>query len=189
MIKAKASAFAFFVLKVLCKVTLCLQASKMSCTLKAKLYSEDWNMKICPYCQNNIKDEMKKCPFCGSTVALIRSSFYDQSAPLPQVEHLLNQTDTPIAFTQASPYLANGVKVFVSIIATIPFIGQIVAIICAIVWMNAKDQDRKSFGSALLSAGLILFFLTCMFCFGYLMIVAVINSGIDLNEIFNSIVK
>lgn len=61
--------------------------------------------------------------------------------------------------------LGNGMKVFLTILFTIiPGIGQLAGIITAIVFMNSTDQDRKSFGVAILVASLILFVLSCIGC-------------------------
>jgi len=62
--------------------------------------------------------------------------------------------------------LSNGLKVFLTILFTVlPGIGQLAGIITAIVFMNAADKDRKSFGVALLVACLVLFVLVCIGCF------------------------
>lgn len=64
------------------------------------------------------------------------------------------------------PALGNGLKVFLTILFTvIPGIGQIAGIITAIVFMSSTDQDRKSFGVAILVASLIMFVLSCLGCF------------------------
>lgn len=62
--------------------------------------------------------------------------------------------------------LSNGLKVFLTILFTmIPGIGQIAGIITAIVFMGSTDQDRKSFGVAILVASLIMFVVSCLGCF------------------------
>ena len=64
------------------------------------------------------------------------------------------------------PALSNGLKVFLTILFTvIPGIGQIAGIITAIVFMGSTDQDRKSFGVAILVASLIMFVFACLGCF------------------------
>jgi len=67
---------------------------------------------------------------------------------------------------EGSPILSNGLKVFLTILFTIiPGIGQIAGIITAIVFMGSPDQDKKSFGVAILVASLIMFVLSCIGCF------------------------
>ncbi len=62
--------------------------------------------------------------------------------------------------------LSNGLKVLLTVLFTIlPGIGQLAGIITAIVFMNAEDKDRKSFGVALLVACLVMFVLACIGCF------------------------
>ncbi|HOJ80085.1 MAG TPA: hypothetical protein PLG72_04465 [Clostridiales bacterium] len=63
--------------------------------------------------------------------------------------------------------LGNGLKVFLTLLfALLPGIGQLAGIITAIVFMSSSDDsDRRSFGSALLVANLILFILACLGCF------------------------
>lgn len=62
--------------------------------------------------------------------------------------------------------LSNGLKVFLSIILTaIPGFGQLIGIICSIVFMNSEeDPDKRSFGVALLIASSVMFILTSI-CF------------------------
>jgi hypothetical protein len=62
--------------------------------------------------------------------------------------------------------LGNGIKVFLTVISTVPWVGQLTAIIAAIIFMNSEyDRDRKSFGLALLIASLTLFvIISCLGC-------------------------
>lgn len=61
------------------------------------------------------------------------------------------------ADTECKP-LSNGTKVFLTSISTVLWIGQLVGIIAAIIYMNSEyDADRKSFGVALMVASLIFF--------------------------------
>ncbi len=99
--------------------------------------------------------------------------------PGPQQQHQM-QPYRPIQGDGRSPYqnnyqnrtandrssLSNGLKVFLTILFTvIPGIGQIAGIITAIIFMGSTDQDRKSFGVAILVASLIMFVLSCLGCF------------------------
>lgn len=74
--------------------------------------------------------------------------------------------------------LGNGMKVFLTVISTIPWIGQLIGIISAIVFMNSEyDTDRKSFGLALLIASVVLFVIvSCLGC--------LIGMGLTENEFY-----
>lgn len=63
--------------------------------------------------------------------------------------------------------MSNGLKVFLTMLfALLPGIGQIAGVITAIVFMNTDgDEDRRSFGVALLIAMLVMFVLSCIGCF------------------------
>ena len=63
--------------------------------------------------------------------------------------------------------LGNGMKVFLTLVfALLPGIGQLAGIITAIAFMSSNDDsDRRSFGSALLVANIIMFVLMCLGCF------------------------
>jgi hypothetical protein len=65
------------------------------------------------------------------------------------------------------PPLSNGLKVFLTMLFTLlPGIGQIAGIITAIVFMSSDgDDDRRSFGVALLVAAIAMFVLSCLGCF------------------------
>ncbi len=67
--------------------------------------------------------------------------------------------------------LSNGMKVFLAtLFAVVPGIGQLAGIIAAIVFMNSEgDSDRKSFGVALLVASLIMFVISCIGCFVFIL--------------------
>jgi len=71
----------------------------------------------------------------------------------------------PASTTYRKP-LGNGMKVFLtSLCITIPGFGQLIGIIMSIIFMSREDdEDRKSFGVALLIASII-FFLISFFSF------------------------
>jgi hypothetical protein len=58
--------------------------------------------------------------------------------------------------------LSNKMKVFLTAISSfVPWLGQLIGIIAAIVYMNSEDdEDRRSFGRALLVSSLIVFLIT-----------------------------
>ena len=124
-------------------------------------------MKPCPHCQEELEDDIKKCPYCGSSVTV---------EPLTSPETAANP------LTTAVHPLTNALKVFLSVLSAIPFIGQIIAIVAAIIFMNSPEPDRKSFGSALLTAALMLFFLTCICCVLFGMLGALVQNGSNLHD-------
>lgn len=64
------------------------------------------------------------------------------------------------------PSISNARKVFItSLCSLIPGFGQLIGVIIAIVYMNSEDDnDKKSFGVALLVNSLIVFVLACILC-------------------------
>lgn len=68
--------------------------------------------------------------------------------------------------------LGNGMKVFLTLVfALLPGIGQLAGIITAIAFMSSNDDsDRRSFGSALLVANIIMFVLMCLGCFVFMLL-------------------
>lgn len=62
--------------------------------------------------------------------------------------------------------LSNGKKVLLTILCTlIPGFGQLAGIITSIVFINDQDNDKRSFGIALLVASLIFFVISCFVLF------------------------
>lgn len=82
--------------------------------------------------------------------------------------------------TVNKPPISNGMKVFLtSICNLVPGLGQIAGVIIAVVLMNTEgDEDRKSFGFALLITSLIVFVLTGISCCILLSIISnLLNPG------------
>jgi len=61
--------------------------------------------------------------------------------------------------------LGNGMKVFLTVLCTIiPGIGQLAGVIIGIAFMAAEDDDdSRTFGTALMIASVIMFFISCVF--------------------------
>ncbi len=78
--------------------------------------------------------------------------------------------------------MSNGLKVFLTVIASvIPGIGQLIGIICGIVFINLDDnRDKKSFGVALLIASIVMFVLNFLF---YLILVVAIRSALSIQHV------
>ncbi|WHH59110.1 hypothetical protein [Petroclostridium sp. X23] len=116
-------------------------------------------MRQCPYCGEQIDNAASKCVFCGSTVepqsnGQINEATYEVAGYIPPEQH--------------REHLSNGFKVFITMVATIPLIGQLAGIIMGIIYMNSEgNPDKKSFGRALLTGTLIITVLTCLCCVAY----------------------
>ena len=113
--------------------------------------TSDANKRRCSYCGEEISTYSRRCQYCGSLLE-------------PVVDVNMYNPPPKALGTNA---LSNGMKVFITAICSIiPGIGQLAGIIISIVFLNAEeDEDRKSFGAALLIASLIVFFVTCVFYF------------------------
>lgn len=62
--------------------------------------------------------------------------------------------------------LSNGIKVFITVVTTtIPCLGQLVGVILAVLFLNSEEEDKRSFGTALLIASLVFFVISCIFTF------------------------
>ena len=114
-------------------------------------------MRKCPFCEEQIEDASSKCPFCGSNVEVENAE--GSTASNGEESQLMQENRKP---------LSNGLKVLLTMIATIPLLGQLVGIIMAIIYMNSEgDADRKSFGKALLIGTLVIFLVACLCCIAY----------------------
>lgn len=144
--------------------------------------------KMCPFCGENVPVGVGRCPYCGSILETSGDSRItppegnadsvddsvprnnDGDMPARQVRDEERPYDPHGGYATGPRYekapLNNGLKVFLTILFTIlPGIGQVAGIITAIVFMSAADNDRKSFGVALLVACLVLFVFSCIGCF------------------------
>ncbi|MGE4282719.1 MAG: hypothetical protein AB7G87_03270 [Clostridia bacterium] len=125
-------------------------------------------MRQCPYCGEQIDKVASKCVFCGSTVTPEKS--------VAAVE--ANNTDEENISQTYTQNVSNEFKVFITMIATIPFIGHLIGIILGIVYMNSEDNpDKKSFGISLLTGTLIITAFTLL-CSIVLIILLVFNSKV-----------
>ncbi|WP_058485040.1 C2HC5-type zinc finger protein [Defluviitalea phaphyphila] len=148
-------------------------------------------MNYCKKCGKIIEDNIGKCPFCGAeinnsnaTYAIEEKIFKEKDnqyidAGSKVIERSISDDSYEEVFKghtkmsrkvndnnyKVEP-LNNWVKVTLSIlILLIPVIGSIIDIIVAIVFMNNEDEDRKSFGYALLTYSiifLVIFFVCCL---------------------------
>jgi hypothetical protein len=93
---------------------------------------------------------------------------YGQRQEYGQKPYYPRNQQPPVYYNNGKPPLSNGLKVFLTMLFTLlPGIGQLAGIITAIVFMSADgDNDRRSFGVALLVASLAMFVLSCLGCFG-----------------------
>ena len=149
-------------------------------------------LKKCGFCGESIPANATRCPYCASILELPvdagtdgpgQEGQNDFSTGSDQQYPADRQPGYQDPNTSNRPYyaehrqsmmqnggkapLGNGLKVFLTLLfALLPGIGQLAGIITAIVFMSSSDDsDRRSFGSALLVANLILFILACLGCF------------------------
>lgn len=134
----------------------------------------------CTYCGEKIDENVGRCSYCGSlTDKNIEndkeknesdSSIRDNEATIQENEQPVNSSFQkgwyPSQLAHEKNQLSNGLKVFLTILSVVvPFLGQLAGIIIAIVYMNTSDdQDKRSFGIALLIASLVFFILSFMAC-------------------------
>ena len=161
-------------------------------------------MRKCDYCGEEIQSELRRCPYCGSLLGFYKherdglqqaasnTEYEEQPVEPDSIEEysvVINEgyaVDTQPVKTQpvtaqsvstAVNRMSNGMKVFLTIVSTvIPGLGQLIGIIAAILFMNDQaDEDKRSFGTALLIASLIFFVISCIFWF--VVLIAAFTSG------------
>lgn len=79
--------------------------------------------------------------------------------------------------------MSNWVKVFISALCTIPIIGQLIGSFMGVYFVTYEDTDRRSFGKALITLSIVMFFIYCSYI-GQLMM---IMENIDLDALYNSL--
>lgn len=90
---------------------------------------------------------------------------------MPATDAAMPTSDAAKATADAAKPLSNGMKVFLTILSTlVPGFGQLIGVILSIVFMNDQDEDKRSFGIALLTASIIFFILSCFFWFIVLLV-------------------
>lgn len=152
--------------------------------------------KRCIYCGEEIDENAGRCPTCGSladksVIDGIEEKINDSNTvvldEIPQnIEKQVKNYSPNVSNTnipENQPYqpkskLSNGLKVFLTALSVaVPFLGQIAGIIIAIVYMNTSDdEDKKSFGTALLVVSLVFFILSFLGIITIGMIALVFNS-------------
>ncbi|HOQ16218.1 MAG TPA: hypothetical protein PLC16_00315 [Defluviitaleaceae bacterium] len=144
----------------------------------------DENQKECPFCGTYLGDQTAK------EETGLSSNPLNQTNPGPSTDNSFNysssgpgssqdygyKTTTDYSYSSMggtgsmnnNPYspmvtepLNNWVKVILSFVSSwIPLVG----IIAGIIFMVKEDQDRKSFGQALLTMSIVVFVLCCICC-------------------------
>lgn len=139
----------------------------------------------CNYCGEAVTAGSRRCPYCGSLLDhAVKEEVFNHNS---RWEGQQESSEEKGFILVGNPYdvssrkavsnmheaqrekkpLGNGKKVFITIISTIiPGIGQLIGVISSIILMNNQyDEDRRTFGTALLTASLIFFVVTCFFWF------------------------
>lgn len=153
--------------------------------------------KKCEYCGESIHINTRRCPFCGSIVSEVpKEIISDEESPSTYAESSNGQDEKEqfdvstagVNFEvrnnqiQQKP-LSNAKKVFLTALSSIiPGFGQLIGIICAIVFMSDEtDSDRRSFGKALMVSSLIIFVVISICCILYgLLVYSVMMTNPDL---------
>ncbi|MBE5812275.1 MAG: hypothetical protein E7314_01295 [Clostridiales bacterium] len=81
--------------------------------------------------------------------------------------------------------LSNSLKVFLTALSTIPLFGQFIGTFFGIFFLTYDDNDRKTFGKALLILSIIIF----IFYFYNLVLVSQMISSGNINNYLNNFVK
>jgi len=152
------------------------------------------NSRKCPYCGSvievkteEIKNETIKSSIEANEEVSKAQTSEEKYNDIQKASNVVNSiTSSPLNNYNYSMQenkrkinpIGNGMKVFLTALScVVPMIGQIAGIIIAIVFMNVKgDEDRKSFGVALLIVSIIMFVLTFIAFIILLVIVAVASS-------------
>jgi len=137
----------------------------------------------CPYCGTEVNDtidiENQNAEINTDIYAEIKSvdeeepvfqreSFdeapYEASYETPYLrENKYNTVHNPVEFN--TPPLSNWIKVTLSVlIPALPGLGALIGVIAAIIFMTKEDEDRKTFGYALLTYSVIFLVLLCSCC-------------------------
>ena len=149
-------------------------------------------MNYCRECGKIIEDDQKYCPYCGKEVNDIFNNIDNQNTKIETMEEEEStitgrseeESVVETKLLEETPYLSenkigtnqnlvevnrqplsNWIKVTLSILVpALPGIGALIGIIAAIIFMTKEDEDRKTFGYALLTYSVIFFILICTCC-------------------------
>lgn len=149
-------------------------------------------MNYCRECGKIIEDDQKYCPYCGKEVNDIFNNIDNQNTKIETMEEEEStitgrseeESVVETKLLEETPYLSenkigtnqnlvevnrqplsNWIKVSLSILVpALPGIGALIGIIAAIIFMTKEDEDRKTFGYALLTYSVIFLILICTCC-------------------------
>lgn len=138
-------------------------------------------MIYCRSCGKILEEEKERCPFCGHKEEEEGIGEQERRPKSTPVEgHVFEQDLIEATQNRGSgipdgmqsiekvdiPMMSNWRKVLLSIwVAVIPGIGPLMGMIIGSVLMTGQDEDRKSFGQALLGVSVFFLLLLCGFCF------------------------
>ncbi|NLK21659.1 MAG: hypothetical protein GX308_06170 [Epulopiscium sp.] len=141
-------------------------------------------MNYCRECGKILEGDKEECPFCGTKIDIMTnlestvgegsiSDEVKQNEESPAIENQFScvnyEDNNHIDYknTEKPPVkpLSNWIKVLLSfLIPLLPGLGSITGIIASIIFMTNEDQDRKTFGYALLSFSIIFLVIICACC-------------------------
>lgn len=141
----------------------------------------------CPYCGSLLKVEFGEFPVSfppAQTVAAVpdtRETGEMQQGDMPAQAHdsATENMKTQVQVSQAvfgparplpdaekgdTAPLSNSKKVWLVVITTlIPGLGQLIGVIASVLYLNSLEEDRRTFGSSLLVASIVVFFLQLVY--------------------------
>ncbi len=158
-------------------------------------------MIFCKKCGKILEEDQEKCPFCGDhdqeeTIKDIPKQNLPHSfdKALEEIEQptgsFSKPTYTPVPTPPIGmiPPLSNWIKVLLAVtVPILPGIGPLIGIIAGAIFMSNQDEDRKTFGQALLTVSIIVFIILCGCCM--LFSVAAQQTGSELDRLLNNLSK
>jgi hypothetical protein len=144
--------------------------------------------KRCEYCGEAVDFHVKRCNYCGSLLNAAPDSVPIIDTVSDEVinDEIVNDEiiDDKETISASNGYesrrpISNGMKVFLTVMSSIiPGLGQIIGVIIAIILISSdNDQDRRSFGVALLIASVVIFVVACIIFFLAVMVIYSIQQG------------
>lgn len=171
--------------------------------------------KICENCDAKIHVRTAKCPICNAVLTDASKIINDENlttenigenvdVQISDTETINNLADN-IETEQKKPEdvkdyvykaevrhsleytkpLSNGLKVFLTALSMLPLMGQFIGTFMGIFYATYDDNDRRSFGKALIFLSIIMFF---FYTYSFMLSSEILNSG-DLSNYLNNFVK
>lgn len=120
----------------------------------------------CRFCGEEFDRYSGRCPYCGSLLSTRKKQAKMQTVEGDGFILLGDPPNKSVKKTVKSGQIGNGRKVLLSVIcAAIPGIGPLTGVIAGLIYMDSEQEDRRTFGKALLTASIIMFVLNGVFIY------------------------